>query len=102
MAHLTAILIVLTLTGQPVANALCVNWCNLPSERQHCGEAIAQTAPKTSLASSRCGVPVSAGSFLREEGRSALCTAAVETALDPDLLRPVSPPPYLLDSVFRI
>ena len=80
MAYIPAILIVLTLTGEPVANALCIKWCDIPSERQHCGEAIAQSASEISLPSSAC-VVLSAGPFLREEGRSALFNAvALETA----------------------
>ena len=80
MASIPAILIVLTLAGEPVANALCINWCDIPSERQHCGEAIAQTVPEISLLST-CVVLLSAGPFLREEGRSASFKAlALETA----------------------
>ena len=66
MAQLAAILIVLTLTGEPVANALCINWCNQPSERQHCSDVIAQpTFPAFSDAGSICAALLTANPFLR-------------------------------------
>jgi hypothetical protein len=72
MAKLAAILIVLTLTGEPVANALCITWCDQPSERQHCGDVIAQpTSSVLSVAGSTCTALLTASPFLREEGRSA-------------------------------
>ena len=73
MAQLAAILIVLTLTGEPVANALCITWCDQPSERQHCGDVIAQpTSPALSVAgNTSCATLLTASPFLREEGRSA-------------------------------
>lgn len=72
MAQLAAILIVLTLTGEPVANALCIIWCDQPSERQHCSDVIAQpTFPAFSDAGSTCAALLTANPFLREEGRSA-------------------------------
>jgi|RhiMethySRZTD1v2_1073278.scaffolds.fasta_scaffold00921_38 hypothetical protein len=43
MAYITGFLVVLTLAGQPVANALCITWCDLQSETQSCGEVIAET-----------------------------------------------------------
>jgi len=71
MAKLAAILIVLTLTGEPVANALCITWCDKPSERQHCGDVIAlPTSPVLSVAGSTCAALLIASPFLREEGRS--------------------------------
>lgn len=77
MAYLPAILIVLTLTGEPVANALCINWCDTPSERQHCSDVIAQPSSQTLLvAGSTCRALLTAGPFLREEGRRASFTAA--------------------------
>jgi len=73
MAHITAFLIVLTLTGQPVANALCVSWCELPSERQACSDAIAPSmAAEIALASSTCVALLTESPFLTEEGRSSL------------------------------
>jgi hypothetical protein len=83
MAQLAAILIVLTLTGEPAANALCITWCDQPSERQHCGDAIAQPAsPAFSVAGSTCAALLAAGPFLREEGRSAY--PAIAPAAGPD------------------
>lgn len=76
MAHLPAFLIVLTLTGEPVANALCINWCDIPSERQHCGDVIAQPFfPMILAAGSTCAALVTAGPFLREEKPGASVTA---------------------------
>jgi hypothetical protein len=72
MAKLVVILIVLTLTGEPVANALCITWCDQPSERQPCSDVIAQsTSPALSVAGSSCAALLTPSPFLREEGRSA-------------------------------
>ena len=84
MAHITALLIVLTLTGQPVANALCINWCDRPSAHQHCSDAIAPSTPaEFSTAGSTCVALPQAGPFLREEGRSAPPVATVVHAAQP-------------------
>ena len=81
MAYLPAILIVLTLTGEPVANALCITWCDQPSERQHCVDVIAQpTSPAFSVAGSTCAPLLTASPFLREEGRSAYPAIAPATS----------------------
>src|SRR5215204_5056840 len=80
MAGLPVILIVLTLTGEPVANALCITWCDEPSERQHCGDVVAQpTFPALSVAGSTCAALLTASPFLREEGRSAYPAIAPST-----------------------
>ena len=81
MTQLAAILIVLTLTGEPAANALCIIWCDQPSERQHCGDVIAQlTPPALSVAgNTSCATLLTAGPFLREEGRSAYPAVAPST-----------------------
>lgn len=71
MTQLAAILIVLTLTGEPVANALCIIWCDQPSERQHCGDVIAQPTSPTLSVAGLCDALLTASPFLREEGRSA-------------------------------
>ena len=86
MARLAAILIVLTLTGEPVANALCITWCDQPSERQHCGDVIAQpTSPALSIArSTSCATLLTASPFLREEGRSAYPAIAPATGPNVD------------------
>jgi hypothetical protein len=81
MTQLAAILIVLTLTGEPVANALCIAWCDQPSERQHCGDVIAQpTSPALSVAGDTvCATLLTGAPFLREEGRSAYPAIAAAT-----------------------
>lgn len=80
MTQLAAILIVLTLTGEPAANALCITWCDQPSERQHCGDVIAQpTSTALSVAGSTCAARLTASPFLREEGRSAYPAIAPAT-----------------------
>ena len=72
MAHLTALLIVLAMTGQPVANALCIRWCDFSPERQECGGAIAQTAvPRVTVAQTTCAAALVAAPFVREDGLSA-------------------------------
>ena len=94
MTQLAAILIVLTLTGEPVANALCITWCGQPSERQHCGDVIAQpTSPALSVAGDTfCATLLTGTPFLREEERSAypaiapaagpaVCCGLMETGL---------------------
>jgi hypothetical protein len=71
MAHTTALLIVLTLAGEPAANALCINWCNSPSAMQGCGEAIAtSTTPQLLNATTTCVALLGVTPFLREEARS--------------------------------
>lgn len=71
MAHVTALLIVLTLAGEPAANALCVSRCDSPSERQGCGDAIATSVtPELSNATKTCVTLFAATPFLREEARS--------------------------------
>ena len=86
MARLAAILIVLTLTGEAVANALCITWCDPPLERQHCDDVIAQpTAPALSVAgSTSCATLLTASPFLREEGRSAYLAIAPATVPNVD------------------
>lgn len=81
MTQLAAILIVLTLTGEPAANALCITWCDQPSERQHCGDVIAQpTSSALSVAgNTSCATLLAASPFLREEGRSAYPAIAPAT-----------------------
>jgi hypothetical protein len=69
MASITALFVVLTLTGQPVANALCAMWCESPSETMNCDEAIAQTiAPEFTVMSTRCATAPEAPPFVTEEG----------------------------------
>jgi hypothetical protein len=86
MAQLAAILIVLTLTGEPAANALCIIWCDQPSERQHCGDVIAQpTSPAFSVAGdTSCAALLTESPFLREEGRSAYPALAPATGPNVD------------------
>ena len=86
MTQLAAILIVLTLTGEPVVNALCITWCDQPSERQYCGDVIAQpTSPALSVAgSTACATLLTASPFLREEGRIAYPAIAPATAPNVD------------------
>ena len=80
MTQLAAILIVLTLTGEPVTNALCITWCDQPSERQHCSDVIAQNAsPAFSGADGTCAALLTASPFLREEGQNAYPAIAPAT-----------------------
>ena len=90
MAHITAILIILTLAGEPAAVALCIAGCDSPSEMQTCDEAIAPPAsasisPTTGL----CPLLVSTSLFLRDEGRAMLHRAAVATPIT------TAPPPAI-------
>ena len=73
MASLTALFVVLTLTGEPVVNALCNVWCDTSSETRTCGEAIAQTTiPElTTVAGTACAALLMTAPFLREEGPNA-------------------------------
>ena len=85
MTQLAAILIVLTLTGEPAANALCITWCDQPSERQHCGDVIAQPTSQTlAVAGSVCVALLTLSPFLREEGRSAYQAIAPATGPNVD------------------
>lgn len=78
MASIIVVLVLLALTGEPVANALCVTWCESSSERQICEEAIARPAvPGRSIAAAPCVVSVTIAPFLREEERRASRIATV-------------------------
>ena len=67
MASVTALLIVLTLAGQPAVDALCISWCDSPSERQACGEAIATfTSPELSQAVTTCVTLLEVAPFVRD------------------------------------
>ena len=77
MASITALLVVLTLTGEPVASALCISWCGSIQERQSCDEAIAQpTSAAVADASRTCVALLTGNPFLKEEGRGTLHIAA--------------------------
>jgi hypothetical protein len=81
MAHITALVIVLTLTGQPVANALCIIGCGTSSAKHTCGEAIAQSIfPALDAAGRTCAALTTGRPFLKEEGRS---TPPITVALTP-------------------
>ena len=72
MTHLTTLLIVLALTGSPVANAACVSWCDSPADEAGaaCREGIAEPMSMAiSDGSSTCVALLTANPFLREEGR---------------------------------
>ena len=72
MASITALLIVFTLTGEPAASALCINWCDA-NGRQSCDEAIAQPiSAAVSAASRTCVALLTVNPFLTEEGRTAV------------------------------
>ena len=67
MAHVTAFLIVLTLTGEPVAHALCISKCGLPAETQTCDDAIApSTAPHLAVPDRGCTALLAVAPFLNE------------------------------------
>ena len=76
MAHITALLIVLTLAGDPAVNALCINWCHSPSDRQPCDDAIASPLlPTLSIATNSCVTLLTSTPFVREEVRDAVQAA---------------------------
>jgi hypothetical protein len=84
MASITALLVVLTLTGEPVANALCLTWCDSSSETQNCDGAIAQTtATEITIARPACDTVVTIAPFVREEGRDGGRVAVITTAPAP-------------------
>lgn len=70
MTHVTTLLIVLALTGSPVANAACVSWCDSPADKAGatCRESIAEPMA-ISVGSSTCVALLAANPFLREEAR---------------------------------
>jgi hypothetical protein len=81
MASLTALLVVLTLTGEPIANALCEIWCGTSSETMKCGEeAVAQPrVSKRVVAETECAALLTAIPFLREEARAADRSGVIST-----------------------
>ena len=77
MAHITAVLIVLTLAAEPAANALCTSWCDSSSERHVCRDAIATSVtPELSNATTTCATLLAATPFLSEDARSSRGVAA--------------------------
>jgi hypothetical protein len=91
MASITTLLVVLTLTGEPVVKALCIAWCDTSSETMNCVEAIAHMAqPETTMTVPECAV-VTTAPFLTEEGRAGSRIAVVATTaaprIGPDLTR---------------
>jgi len=90
MASVTVLFVVLTLTGEPVVNALCIAWCDISSETMNCGEAIAYTTvPEfTAGAGTVCATVLPIAPFLREEGRDrgrlAIVATVAVSVLPPD------------------
>lgn len=99
MAYITALVIALTMAGQPAANALCSSWCDSPSDRHTCGEAIVNPATSpVSIASTACLTLTAATPFLGQEGRRIL--DAVSTGSGSAVSLPphaTAPPPCLLE-----
>jgi hypothetical protein len=82
MASISALLVVLTLTGEPVANALCVSWCDTSSETMVCDEAIAGARlPEQTMAAVVCAAILTTVPFLSKEGRDIRRNAAVAVAI---------------------
>jgi hypothetical protein len=98
MASITTLLVVLTLTGEPVVNALCIVWCDTSSATMNCVEAIAQTtmAELTPAAGAACDAALTISPFVREEGRDGSRTAVV-TSVSASVIAPeeTQPAPIL-------
>ena len=69
MTHVTTLLIVMALTGGPVANATCASWCESRPTMGNCGEYIAESISATiSGGGDTCPALLADSPFLREEG----------------------------------
>jgi hypothetical protein len=74
MSRVTTLLIVLILTGSPVADAACVSWCDArpmtatPTCRENITDSMSMAI---SNGSGTCVALLAASPFLREEGRIA-------------------------------
>jgi hypothetical protein len=95
MAFFTALLVILTLTGKPVVNALCVTWCDTSSEILNCREeAIAHmSAAELTVAETPCTTFVTTVPFVKEDvrgiGQVAVEDVAVPAAV-PDRSDPLA------------
>jgi hypothetical protein len=71
--NVTALLLLLTLTGSPIASLGCISWCASPVSTDHAG--CRETSPQgTSVAISdadnACALLFATSPFLREDGRT--------------------------------
>jgi hypothetical protein len=85
MRNVTTLLIVLTLTGSPAANAMCVSWCaSRPiSAGMVCDGDVAEPASSPTMSNnSACAALLAEPPFLREEGRASFHAPAPISALD--------------------
>jgi hypothetical protein len=79
MTHVTTLLIVLALTGGPVADAICVSWCDSGpmTKGATCDESVAEPMSiAISDGSSTCAALLADSPFLREEGRIVFHTSS--------------------------
>ena len=89
--NVTALLLLLTLTGSPIASLSCISWCASPHSTHDaiCHEAPAQAADLTiSESDNACARLLSTSPFLKEEGQTAhhppsLVNAVRATSLPP-------------------
>ncbi|HEY1304271.1 MAG TPA: hypothetical protein VGF24_12010 [Vicinamibacterales bacterium] len=65
MARITVLLIVLALTGGPVANAICITRCHSPRTMDNCSAAM--TEPVITGEGQSCPAQVADTPFVREE-----------------------------------
>lgn len=74
MLRFTAFLVVVTLTGLPVAPTACLVWCG--DHRTTSGvchdEAVNNGSPVVTAADGTCAVPVTESPFIREDARPVL------------------------------
>jgi len=72
MMHVTTLLIVLALTGSPVAHVICASWCDsrMTTAGHTCGDNIAHPMSMVmSDGSGTCVALLAANPFTQEEGR---------------------------------
>lgn len=83
MTRITALLIVLALTGGPVAHALCLTRCHSQLTTENCNEDMAE--PAVSAENGSCPTLVANTPFVGEEGRTNVIVA-------PLVVHPTAPP----------
>ena len=87
----TALLMVLTLTGSPLATLTCISWCGSPASPASCHGTSDQALPVSiAEADATCAQLLAANPFVRENVRVKCDSARVSTVPALNIARPAS------------
>jgi hypothetical protein len=75
MTHITALLVVLALTGGPVVNALCLTRCHAQLTMENCSDEMAE--PAVTAENGSCPALVVSTPFVGEEGQTNVAAASL-------------------------